>query len=490
MGIRLFILWGRIMNRYSILRSGLLLSMLVFTTSFFGCETPTQNPPDTQTEGTDTKEKDSGGDNTNPSNPQPGGAETTQPESPETTDEGNVDEQTETETEESGEISEESNEIETIPEFVYPEIIDFTFSIDFNDSRKLRQNYAVNGRSVGTMGNVEGGTEPFTFSLVDGNGNNDRDNSRFEIDDGKLNIKDASLSAGTYYINVGVTDNHGKTLSKTSTLTIYETPTLAQQEERSFSNINFKMRYVTPGKFRKNIFEVMEITKGYWIAETEMTQDLYVEIMGNNPSYYQNDVANGEVQGKRPMDSMTIKAAIMFCNRLSILSNREPVYQIDGITDWLTVSEASIPELNSSNLIIAQNADGYRLPTKNEWLYAVIGADLLNPGTTNEGGYLKRFSGDSENMDAGSAYAIINEWAWTSMNSDYKTHEVGKKRPNELGLLDMTGNVQEYTEDSCFDMMVRGGHSNRAYTECFYEEKFYFQSLRDIPTGFRLACNQ
>ena len=70
----------------------------------------------------------------------------------------------------------------------------------------------------------------------------------------------------------------------------------------------------------------------------------------------------------------------------------------------------------------------FRLPTEAEWEYAARGGKL------NQG---YRYSGSNN----------ISEVAWWHGNSGGKTHNVGLKNPNELGLYDMTGNVREYCSD-------------------------------------------
>ena len=211
--------------------------------------------------------------------------------------------------------------------------------------------------------------------------------------------------------------------------------------------VRFEMQYVAGGSFamgsdsREQNYSyeasrpVHEVTVGdFYIGRYEVTQGLWVAVMGENPSKFQGN-------DSLPVESITWEDARHFVTRLS---------QMTGFR--------------------------FRMPTEAEWEYAARGGEKNQPY-------------------AGCGRARLHEYAWFCVNSDRSTHPVGRLLPNGYGLYDMGGNVAEWCSDwmapygaaavenptgprSGDSRILRGGHYNSVSAACAVFDRGWY-----VPTG-------
>ncbi len=178
--------------------------------------------------------------------------------------------------------------------------------------------------------------------------------------------------------------------------------------EFTLAEVTQRMRWIGPGRFRMGSLEdelgrfssespqhEVRLSKGYWLFDTPVTQALWTEVMGDNPSNFKD-------KPTYPVEEVTWNDVTRFLERIN----------------------AQVPVLD---LV---------LPTEAQWEYACrAGTETPN------------YAGGERDLE---------DIAWFSKNSDRQTHPVAMKRCNAWGLHDMLGNVWEWCAD---DLRKYGGEA-------------------------------
>lgn len=204
------------------------------------------------------------------------------------------------------------------------------------------------------------------------------------------------------------TSSASKLQSQLKTLTFYA------------NGVSFIMCYIKGGSFLmgatpeqgSDAFDderpVHQVTlNNYYIGKNEVTQELWQAVMGNNPSKFKGN--------RKPVENISWSDCQDFVTKLSAITGKK-----------------------------------FRLPTEAEWEFAARG------GIKNHG---YKYSGNN----------APDNFVWYGSNTYGSTHDVGTKKPNDLGIYDMSGNVAEW----CYDGYGEFSSTSQTNPVCSSNEYSY-----------------
>ena len=207
---------------------------------------------------------------------------------------------------------------------------------------------------------------------------------------------------------------------------------------------------VPAGRFQRDATEdnISVITQPFRMSAYEITRAQWRAIFGedNDPS---DETSFTELDD--PVRKVNWYHAIAFANKLSITEGLTPVYNVSDV-NFNTLTYGQIPTVDTeewNNATANWSADGYRLPTEMEWMWAAMGAPADGQGgEANTTGYVKFFSGFTGSNDIKDYVVYSDNSGPGGTGAETRTAwPVGSKLPNELGLYDMSGNVGEWIWD-------------------------------------------
>lgn len=202
---------------------------------------------------------------------------------------------------------------------------------------------------------------------------------------------------------------------------------------------NFKMGSEDGRDNEKPVHEVH--LESFHIGKYPVTFDLYDRFCESTGQDKPKDKGWG--RGRRPVIYVNWYDAVEFANWLSEQEGLEKVYRVVSSKDGKSISAN-------------WERNGYRLPTEAEWEYAARGGGQVRMDAARGGNQSKRFTYAGSNE--------LDEVGWYEKNAAGKTHPVGEKKANELGIYDMSGNVWEW----CWD---------------WYDSNYYKKSAKENPQG-------
>lgn len=210
---------------------------------------------------------------------------------------------------------------------------------------------------------------------------------------------------------------------------------------------NPNMIFVEGGTYKPSFFNEERTTFDLYVSKYDVTNDEWDELMNENPS---------KVLGARkPVNNVDRIPIFEFCNKMSIRYGLQPVYKIENNKLVKIIYKDGKEEY--PNLADFRKTEGYRLPTELEWEWFAWGGKVAQ----EQGNFDKRYFKEEGQksivgpvrlgaLSASRSATPPNytEFAWYGKVG---IHDVGLKKPNELGLYDVIGNVSQHIYDTALD---------------------------------------
>lgn len=269
--------------------------------------------------------------------------------------------------------------------------------VAFEALSAIQGNLSVNFKPFGSDVYVDGvkvGQSPRVFNgVLVGNHNVEIRKSGYATSRQTVTISEGQTASISGSLTSPTSSSNANVLSSSSSSPSGNTITIPVK-----NGISIEMVKVEAGSFNMGATPEMEnpydsekpvhrvtLTNNYYVGKYEVTQALWQAVMGSNPSNFKGD--------DLPVETVSWNDCQDFISKLNAMTGKR-----------------------------------FRLPTEAEWEYAARGGKKSR-------GY--QYSGSN----------TLDDVAWYYGNSGNKTHVVGTKLPNELGIYDMTGNVREWCQD-------------------------------------------
>lgn len=248
---------------------------------------------------------------------------------------------------------------------------------------------------------------------------------------------------------------------------------------------NPDMIFVKGGSYKPSFCSEDRIVFDLYVNKYDTTQDEWQKYMNSNPSTFKGE--------RRPIENIEWIEALEFCNKMSEEYRLQPVYKIENKKLAKIIyknGEEVYPDLADF-----EKTEGYRLPREIEWEWFAFGGQNAIQNETFD----KTIDGTT-GLTEKNKYSDL---AWYGLSNSYSyTYGIGLKKPNELGLYDVIGNVYEmlydtYTQgyidknrgyifNDADSRKARGGCYSSNDQSCIYTSTMCSDKGKGSSIGFRI----